>query len=156
MDLQIDRVDIDSVAPADNIIIAACPCTMILLIWERVVPLLELSIALAHGEVTINTLKQKLLRGEALLITVSRGADIIAVNTVEVRHFESGLKALYIPLIGGTEMEEWMDRFLNIVSAIGKDLGCTELRGIAARKGWIRKLKPRGWSEVSTIIKCDI
>lgn len=162
MDLQIDRVDIDSVVPnsvvheQDDIIIAACPPTMIPLIWDRAAPLLELPIALAHGEVTLDTMKKKLLMGESLLITVSRGTEIIAVNTVEVRHFESGLKALYIPLIGGTEMEEWMDRFLNIVSAIGKDLGCTELRGIAARKGWIRRLKPLGWSEVSTIIKCDI
>lgn len=53
-------------------------------------------------------------------------------------------------------MNEWMDRFLDIVKAIAKDFNCTELRGIAARKGWMRKLKPLGWSEVSTIIKCDV
>jgi hypothetical protein len=150
MDLQEHRLDTDSV------IIAAVPASMIPLVWDRVVPQLEKPIALSHGEVTLDSIKARIMSGDVLLITVSRGIEIIAVNTVEVRESESGLRALYIPLIGGSEMEEWMDRFLKIVKAIAKDFNCTELRGIAARKGWMRKLKPLGWSEVSTIIKCDV
>ena len=150
MDIQEYRLD------TDNIVIAAVPQTMIELIWDRVVPQLEKPIALAHGEVTIESIKERLLEGDVLLITVSRGTEIIAVNTVEVRISESGLRSLFIPLIGGTEMDEWMDRFLRIVKALAKDYNCTELRGLAARKGWMRKLEPLGWSEVSTIIKCDV
>lgn len=150
MDLQVNRMD------SDNLVIAAIPQTMIDLIWDRVAPQLERPIALSHGEVTLESIKRRLITGDVLLITVSRGTEIIAVNTVEVRESESGLRALYIPLIGGSEMEDWMDRFLDIVKAIAKDFNCTELRGIAARKGWMRKLKPLGWSEVSTIIKCDV
>lgn len=150
MDLQIDRME------PDNLIIAAVPQTMLDLVWDRVVPHLEKPIALSHGEVTLESIKKRLLSGDVLLITVSRGTEIIAVNTVEVRTCESGLRALFIPLIGGSEMDEWMDRFLDIVKAIAKDFNCTELRGIAARKGWMRKLAPLGWSEVSTIIKCDV
>lgn len=150
MDIQEHRMD------TDNIVIAACPATLIGLIWDRVVPHLEKPIALSHGEVTLESIKARIMSSDVLLITVSRGTEIIAVNTVEVRTSESGLRALYIPLIGGSEMNEWMDRFLDIVRAIAKDFNCTELRGIAARKGWMRKLKPLGWSEVSTIIKCDV
>jgi len=150
MDLQVDRLE------SDNLVIAAVPQTMIGLIWDRVVPHLEKPISLSHGEVTLDSIKRRLISGDVLLITISRESEIIAVNTVEVRESESGLRALFIPLIGGSEMNEWMDRFLDIVKAIAKDLNCTELRGIAARKGWMRKLKPLGWSEVSTIIKCDV
>lgn len=145
-----------AVVKDDSLVIAAVPITMLPLIWDRVVPLIDKPIALSHGEVTIDSIKARLYAGEALLLTVSRGSEIIAVNTVEIRTAESGLRTLYIPLIGGHEMESWMYRFLEVAKAIAKDFNCTELRGIAARKGWMRKLAPLGWSEVATIIKCDV
>jgi len=140
----------------DGLIIAAVPQTMIHLIWDMVAPHLARPIALSHGEVTLESIKRRLIEGEALLLTVSRGADVVAVNTLEVRTSESGLRTLYIPLIGGSEMDDWMYRCIEVARAIAKDFNCTELRGIAARKGWMRKLAPMGWSEVATIIKCDV
>mgnify|MGYP001074508027 CR=1 FL=1 len=150
MDLQVDRVD------TDRIIIAAVPPTMIPLIWDKVEPEILKPIKLSHGEVTLESAKHRLETGQSMLITVSRGTKILAVNTVEVREFESGVRTLAIPLIGGSEMDQWMDRFLEIVKAIAKDLNCTELRGVAARKGWMRVLRNKGWEELSTIVKCNV
>lgn len=139
-----------------SLIIAAVPLTMIDLIWDRVEPILALPVAKAHWELTLEAIKDKLKRGEALLMTVSRGSHIIAAATIEVRTFDTGNKALYIPLVGGTEMDSWMHRFLDICKAIAKDFGCEELRGIAVRKGWLRKLCDLGWEEVSVTIKCKV
>ena len=150
MGVQVNGLD------TDNLIISAVPSNMVDLIWDKVIPHIEKPIALSHGEVTLSSIKQRLLLGEAMLVIVCRKSDIIAVNTVEVQVAESGLRTLAIPLTGGSEMEKWMDRFLEIVKAIAKDLGCSELRGIAARKGWMRLLAPKGWEEVSTIIRCDV
>lgn len=150
MDLQINRLD------TDRVIISAVPPSLVPLIWDKVLPHIEKPIKLSHGEVTVESIKKRLEIGQAMLITVSRGTTIIAVNTVEVREYESGVRTLAIPLIGGSEMNEWMDRFLDIVKAIAKDLNCTELRGIAARKGWMRVLRSKGWEELSTVIKCNV
>lgn len=150
MGVQVNGLD------TDRLIIAAVPPTMVPLIWDKVIPHISKPIELSHGEVTLESIKRRLEIGEAMLITVSRGTELIAVNTVEVQEAESGLRTLAIPLIGGSEMDKWMDRFLEIVKAIAKDLGCSELRGIAARKGWMRLLAPKGWEEVSTIIRCDV
>ena len=139
-----------------GLIIAAVPCTMIDLIWDKVDHILARPIAKAHRELTIESLYAKLKSGEALLMTVSRGSEVIAAATLEVRTFESGMKALYIPLVGGTDMDSWMLRFLEIAKAIAKDFGCEELRGVAARKGWLRKLQDLGWEEVSVAIKCKV
>ena len=153
MGVQIDWLDTDSVS---NYTIAACPCTIIDLIWDKVKHILELPINLSHGEATLTSTYNKLKSGESLLITISDKDVVIAVCTIEVRTFESGIKALYIPLIGGKNMNLWMDRFIEIAKGIAKDFGCTELRGIAVRKGWMRKLQPLGWEEVSTVIKYNI
>jgi hypothetical protein len=50
-------------------------------------------------------------------------------------------------------MEFWKDDFLKLAEALGKDYACSELRGMAARKGWLPKLKPYGWEEVFTTVR---
>lgn len=136
-----------------NYTISAVPVTMLDLVWDRAAPLLKLPIDLSADELTLDSVYQRIKSGNTLLLTVSNGPDIIAVVTAEIRSFDTGMKALYLPLIGGTDMENWFDRMHDIAAAIAKDFDCQELRGIAVRKGWLRVLKDKGWSEVSTIVK---
>lgn len=150
MDLQVRRMG------ADNLIIAAVPATLIEVLWDKVTPHLQRVVDVAHGEITLDSVKAKLIRGDALLITISDQDSIIAVNTMEVRYFDSGRKAMFIPITGGDNLDLWMDRFLKVAKAIAKDHGCDELRGLAVRKGWMRKLAPYGWEEVHTVISCKI
>jgi hypothetical protein len=35
---------------------------------------------------------------------------------------------------------------------LAKYLNCTELRGLAARDGWLKLLKSRGWNDNHTVI----
>ena len=137
-------------------IIAAVPATMIELVWDKVTPHIDRVIEVAHGELTRESLFKRLISGNTLLITISLGADIVACNTLEVRTFDSGTKALFIPVVGGYDLDEWMPEFLVIAKAIAKDYECTELRGLAVRPGWTKKLKPHGWENVHMVIKCDL
>lgn len=63
---------------------------------------------------------------------------------------------LYIPITAGSDLDEWMDEFLEIAAAVARDYECVELRGLAARQGWLKKLKPYGWEEVFTTIRYRI
>lgn len=153
MALQEHRLDTVRV---NDYIISAIPVTLIDVVWPQVEPLLMMPIDVSHGECDIEVIYQQLKNGNILLLTVSDGPDIIAVMTLEVRVFDSGLRTLYVPLIGGTDMEKWLSRAMSIVKAIAKDFDCTELRGVAVRKGWLRVLKNAGWEEVSTTVKCHI
>lgn len=137
-------------------IIAAIPTTMIDLIWPKVLPWLEKPIDLSHDEVDISALKNHLKQGNHLLCTISIDTDIIGVFTLEVRTFDTGLRAMYIPLVAGKDIHKWIDRGFKVIEAIAKDYNCTELRGISVRKGWMRMLKDRGWEEVSTTVRCPI
>ena len=136
--------------------IGAVSSHLVDIVWDQVVPHLERVVKVAHGEITLDSVKDQLIKGDALLITISDGPDIIAVNTLEVRNLSSGLKVLYIPITGGDRMDEWMDEFLKVAQAVAKDFNCTRLRGLAVRKGWMRVLKQHDWHEVHTVIECNL
>ncbi len=140
----------------EELTIAAVPCAMINLIWDRVEPLLQMVVDKSPEDIVSEVTKGELLKGNLLLVTVSRGSDIVAINVLDVRTLDSGIKALYICITAGSEMDLWMDNFLEIVLAIAKDYNCAELRGFAVRNGWIRKLKPYGWEELFVTLRYKI
>jgi hypothetical protein len=129
---------------------------MVELIWDRVEPLIEKVSVKSPEDVCIDVVKRELVNGNSLLVIISRGTEIVAINVLEVNTLDTGVKALYIPLTAGSEMELWLEEFLDIARAIAKDYECTELRGLAVRDGWIRKLKPYGWEELFVTIRCKL
>jgi len=136
--------------------ISAIPIPLIEVVWGQVEPILKTVTDVSHGELTVDSVKAQLLRGDALLMTISENENIVAINTFEVREFGSGMKALYIPITGGKCMDGWLDRFLEIAKQTARDYGCNELRGLAVRKGWMRVLKERGWEDVHQVIRCKV
>jgi hypothetical protein len=137
-------------------IVAAVPVTLLDVLWDDIKPHIDRVVALAEDEISTQSMYERAKNGEILVIIICRDTDIVAALTLEVRTFDTGVKALYVPVVGGNEMESWLDQFLNVAKAIAKDFGCTQLRGIAVRKGWLRILQSKGWDEVCTIIKADL
>ena len=141
---------------SDKLTISAVPSNLIDLVWDQVEPLIDKVVEKAPGEIVTSLVKERLLANDELLMLVSEGDKVIAANVVTVRTLDSGVRALYIPIVGGSRMNEWMSDFLSQVELLAKDYNCTELRGLAARKGWLSKLKPYGWEEVYTTVRYKI
>jgi hypothetical protein len=139
-----------------NYQITPVPQTLIEFLWPQIEGFIQSVVDVSHDEVTVESIKSRLIEGSSLLLVTSRLGEIIAATMIEIRTFDSGIKALYIPVVGGTEMDNWSDQFFRIVHAIAKDFGCRELRGLAARKGWVRKLKDKGWEEVCINMRCMV
>ncbi len=129
------------------------PIPLIPHIWDKVSPLIQKVIDKAPDDLDMDTCLDSLLSFNSILMTVTKGNDLIAVHTLRLQTLESGKKAMYIPITSGTELNKWMPEFLEIAEKIARDHGATELRGLAARKGWLPKLKPYGWEEVFTTIR---
>ena len=136
--------------------IAAVPVEMIDLVWDKVEPLVESVIAVSGGEVTTESTYKSLKQGVSLLVLICKGSEITAINTVEIRTLDSDMKVLYILLVSGSELDEWIDLFLEWVERLGKMNGCEELRGIASRKGWSKKMKSLGWEHIKTVVGIKI
>lgn len=137
-------------------IIAPVPITLLDHVWDKCIPHLEKVIKKSPTELSLKTIRESLEKGSQMLFTISDGPEVVAVNIVEKVDFPTGLSVLSIPITGGTRMDEWLERFLKIASALAEDMGCTELRGMAVRKGWLRKLEGYGWEPVFTVIRCPV
>lgn len=136
--------------------ISVVPKPLLGVVWPLCIEHIQKAVDKAPEEVSVESTEKKLLLGNALLVAVSEGPDVVAANTLEVCTYDTGHKALFIPIVGGTGWDEWGHDFLVLAKCIAKDYGCTELRGMSVRPGWLRKLNKEGWEEVHTIIKCKI
>lgn len=141
---------------ADRMIIGIVPQTMVELIWDKVFPLIDMVQEKAPDDIVTGVVYDELISGKKLLVTISSGTEVIAINVLDVRTLDTGTKVLYIPITAGSHMEEWLEDFLEIAKAVAKDFNCVELRGLAVRNGWIKKLKPLGWEELFTTIHCKL
>lgn len=135
--------------------IAAVPQTLVESVWHMLEPHIKRVVEIVDEETTIDTVKEKAICGDVLLLAISKESDIIAVMTLDIRDFDTGMKALFIPMLGGDEFFEWFDQAFAVVKAIAKDFGCSQIRA-AGRRGWTKALRPHGWEEQYTIIKYDI
>lgn len=136
--------------------IALVPVPLLDVLWPQMEQHIQRVVDVAHDEVTLESIKRRLLSAESVAVLVCLEEDVVAVNLLEIRVFDSGVRAMYIPVVGGNYMDEWADQFLEVAKAIAKDFGCRELRGLAARKGWLRYLANKGWEEVNISLRCMI
>lgn len=121
-------------------IFSVVPPTLITVLWPQFVQYLAPVADVSSGELTLETIKDAMVKGKNIVIVVIDDDKIIGVNTVEVFTYDTGLKCLYVPIIGGERIDEWGEEFFCMCKEFALQNGCTEIRGYAARGGWIRKL----------------
>jgi hypothetical protein len=136
--------------------IAIIPVDCVEAAWPRASVFIKMATDLSHGEASTDTVKERCLSGDAILLTVFKGTEMYGAITGEVRTFDTGVSALFWPIVGGKDMELWFDEMYHAMLEVAKASGCDEMRGIAVRNGWLRRLKSLGWEEVSTSVRCPI
>jgi hypothetical protein len=123
------------------------------LYWEEMLPHIDKVVEVSNYEFTADSIRLRALNLNSVMVVV-RNLDkkIVAVTTAEVVTYDSGLRSLLLPIIGGDGLYEWGDEWFRMMKHLAKYLNCTELRGLAARDGWLKLLKSRGWNENHTVI----
>ena len=69
---------------------------------------------------------------------VSSGVPIAALVTQIIKYPQRQVLDVY--LVGGTRMNEWVDKVWLALKAYGAEKNCEAVRGFG-RKGWIRRIK---------------
>jgi hypothetical protein len=124
--------------------------------WEELLPHINLVVKVSNDEFTADTIKQRALNNNGLMIAILKDEVVVAVTTAEVVTYDSGLRSLLIPIFGGAGLFEWGLEWLELHKKIAKQLNCTELRGLAVRSGWMEILKDYGWSENHVVITMQL
>ncbi len=134
------------------------PPIMIPVIWPQVEHFIQKVVNVSSGELSMESAYESMTQGKCVTIAIIKGNEIVGINTVEIFTFNSGLKALYVPIIGGKEIDKWGIEFFNLCKDYAKQVGCTELRGLAARAGWMRKLASHDlkWKKCYEVIKYEL
>jgi hypothetical protein len=134
------------------------PPLLVPTVWPSVVQYVTPVTYVSAGDLTDESVKSDLTAGVSIAIAVLSGTTVIGLCTLQVHTFNSGLKCLYVPIIGGERIDEWGEEFFCMCKDFAKQAGCTELRGCAARGGWLRKLKQHdlNWESCYEVIKYDL
>jgi len=141
---------------SNELIISPIPIPLVNYVWNDCSPILYRAIKMAEQDLTLQTTKEALLRGDQSLFTVIDNDKIIATTLIEFITFDTGHKVLMIPVVAGDRMGEWAERFLNICHIIAESENCDEIRSLSMRKGWKKFLKPYGWDNHLTVMKCEV
>ena len=134
---------------------SAIPPNMIGRMWPQLAPHIQRVIDVSYEDITLLSIRNKLVEGEATAIAISNdGGEIVAVATFEVTTLESQRRILLVPVIGGDHMEDWADDFMKLLRELKQDFACDEIRG-AGRPGWVKYLKKYGWKPVMTVVSLE-
>ena len=152
MGVQIDRVGIARM----SYVISHVPITLVDYLWDDISSLLTHVLEYSNDEFNLESLKKNILNGDCLLCVIINEKRIIAAAILSVKNFDSGLGALNINILSGSNIDKWGVQFLEYCKSVAVQMNCTELRAVGARSGWIRLLKPFGWTEASINLKMAV
>jgi len=136
--------------------VVAVPPSLVELLWDSMQEPIKKVVDVSNNEITVEGTKQRLISGRAMAALVLLDTSIEAVFILEVTEFETGLRVLYAPVIGGKDWDLWVDTAMAFTEAVARDLNCTQIRGICSRKGWSKKLDQAVWKDVNLIVKRDL
>ena len=74
-----------------------------------------------------------------------------AAAVTQVQQYPQFKSALIVAL-GGENMNEWLDEFIETVEKWASEIGCAYMEEYG-RKGWERVGKPRGWEPLYTVMR---
>jgi hypothetical protein len=138
-----------------SVMVSAVPPQMVGFLWDRVEPIIQRVIDRAPRDLDMGKTYDHLINGRHLLVIITRGTEIVAACTMDVKTTDTGEKVLYLPIVGGDDLESWVEPFLEVAKGVARDYGCTRIRG-TGRAGWARKLKKHGWIPTFQTVECEV
>jgi hypothetical protein len=123
-------------------------------IWDRVAEHLGPACKSSHGQETLGTARQSLIKGTDGLFVVLDGGEIIGAVTYHVLDFDTGLRLLDIPLAGGVNMDSQMGAVVGMFNQLKSAFMCDRVR-ITGRKGWVRYLKQFGFVDTHYSVEME-
>lgn len=121
------------------------------LLWPQVINYLQDAIDRSHGETDEATTKNDVIHGDAILVVIYKESKIYGAAVVRKRTFDTGINAIFVSLLGGINMPDWIDSAYDVAKEIGKSLDCTVMYCVG-RDGWEKVLKHIGFTRAYTIL----
>lgn len=111
--------------------------------------------AIEHGnDATVASLIDDLLAGNAQLWVKRENEGPVAVAVSELVRTPRGY-VVHGRLLAGRGMARWVDELITCIAEHARYVGAVGI-SITGRKGWVRVLGSRGWSERAVVMECTL
>jgi len=115
------------------------------LVWPDLWPLLEPAVKRSPDKPDVLA---RLIARDATLWAVYENDRPVAAIVATIQLGEE--KRCLLWLIGGSRVREWAAKFLDVIEAWARELGCVALWG-AGRAGWVRIVKKFGGVDIGIV-----
>ena len=122
------------------------------LVWPVVKPMLQRAIDFNDGDFDSNFVLSRLLNSTMQLFVGYNPKEIVYAAVTEILPYQKR-KALRIVLMGGKDIDSWVDT--KIFERFARSQECDRIE-IVGRKGWIKKLETRGYKQTHYIVTKEI
>jgi hypothetical protein len=122
------------------------------LVWPVVKPMLQRAIEYNDGDFDSNFVLSRLLDSTMQLFVGYNPKEIIYAAVTEILPYQK-VKALRIVLMGGKDIDSWVDT--TIFERFARSQNCARIE-IVGRKGWIKKLETRGYKQTHYIVTKEV
>lgn len=124
--------------------------------WPLLAPWIERAIARVPAcDVGIDDVREQAADGRAWGWLVIDGARVIGGYATRVDTEKSGRRVVRLLAGAGERFGEWMDDALALMRRQAQMFGCSHLVA-GGRRGWIRRLRSRGWHEAGSGFEAEV
>lgn len=114
--------------------IGGVPAEGVMLVWDRVEPLLRRVLKPVTGVTTDAVLTE--LQLAKMQLWVIGDFEAVAITSVNVRPLH---KVLWVQYVAGDNMKNWLDDFIQVVESFAEHNDCVAVE-FSGRQGWLRHL----------------
>jgi len=118
--------------------------------WDDIAPFIQKGLDFAQGEMTIIDIYQMIKSHQVVPIVMSYQGEILSVVTMEISE-KPQKKVMCLMTAGGTEIDAWLDEFMQVAEHLAIEQGCDAIY-INGRRGWEKKLKRYGYDYGYTVL----
>ena len=132
--------------------ISLVPFDKVPLIWKKVEKYLKKSAGRSGGRTTIEDIYYELINNKTnLWIIFEKESDqIIGVLITLFNTYPTGKKMLNLEHTAGINMQNWIEKGIDVITKFAKDTGCEGLEGIGRHGQWNWVKNKKGWKKPAT------
>lgn len=135
--------------------VSGIPSSEINNVWDKCKKFIEMGNNKSKQEMNVEDIYDKLLLADMQLwLIFDEDANIISVLTTEIVLYPR-MKTCRIVTLGGKDMDDWVDEFLEVLEEWATDNECVAME-TACRKGFVKKLKRFGYEHTYTILTKEL
>ena len=132
--------------------ISLVPFDKVPLIWKKVEKYLKKSAGRSGGRTTIEDIYYELINNKTNLWIIFEitSDEIIGVQITLFNTYPTGKKMLNLEHTAGINMQDWVEKGIDVITKFAKDTGCEGLEGIGRHGQWNWVKNKKGWKKPAT------